>query len=207
MNKIPSVFLRDTNDMQVMTREINPLCQWVIDGEGVPTRKYDGTCVMRDESGGWWARREVKPGKETPPEFKLLGVDDITGKVMGYEPIENSGFYKHWIEALAHAETECEDKGWTINPGTYELCGPKINGNPEKYPGHYLVSHIEAEKLDWKIQNPEDATVHGLANYNQIKHLIQYLNEDHGWEGIVWHHPDGRMAKMKARDYRVESPE
>ncbi len=22
----------------------------------------------------------------------------------------------------------------------------------------------------------------------------------HGWEGIVWHHPDGRMAKLKARD-------
>ena len=22
-----------------------------------------------------------------------------------------------------------------------------------------------------------------------------------GWEGIVWHHPDGRMAKLKVRDY------
>jgi hypothetical protein len=21
-----------------------------------------------------------------------------------------------------------------------------------------------------------------------------------GWEGVVWHHPDGRMAKLKARD-------
>ena len=22
-----------------------------------------------------------------------------------------------------------------------------------------------------------------------------------GWEGTVWHHPDGRMAKLKVRDY------
>ena len=26
------------------------------------------------------------------------------------------------------------------------------------------------------------------------------LHEAHGWEGLVYHHPDGRMAKMKARD-------
>ena len=23
------------------------------------------------------------------------------------------------------------------------------------------------------------------------------------WEGIVWHHPDGRMAKLKRRDFPV----
>ena len=23
----------------------------------------------------------------------------------------------------------------------------------------------------------------------------------HPWEGIVWHHPDGRMAKLKKRDF------
>lgn len=25
---------------------------------------------------------------------------------------------------------------------------------------------------------------------------------DEGVEGVVWHHPDGRMAKLKGRDFR-----
>ena len=34
--------------------------------------------------------------------------------------------------------------------------------------------------------------------------LRQWLN-DHTFEGIVWHHPDGRMAKIKKRDFPKES--
>ena len=34
----------------------------MIKGEGQPTRKYDGTCVMFD-GAEWSARREVKTGK------------------------------------------------------------------------------------------------------------------------------------------------
>lgn len=51
MHKTPSVFLRNPENMNEMTREVNPLCQWVLDGEGVATRKYDGNCVMLDEDG------------------------------------------------------------------------------------------------------------------------------------------------------------
>ena len=54
--------------------EITPGCEWVIAGEGVATRKYDGTCVMYD-GDEWWARREVKPGKTVelkPGSYRLL---------------------------------------------------------------------------------------------------------------------------------------
>lgn len=27
---------------------------------------------------------------------------------------------------------------------------------------------------------------------------------DYGYEGIVWHHPDGRMVNLKVRDYPNE---
>jgi hypothetical protein len=30
--------------------------------------------------------------------------------------------------------------------------------------------------------------------------LIVTHSKAFGWEGVVWHHPDGRMAKLKARD-------
>lgn len=197
MNKIPSVFLRDVEDMSIMTRELNPLCQWVIEGEGTPTRKYDGTCVMHDESGRWWARREVKPGKEAPPEFQLLGVDEITGKTMGYEPIENTGFYRWWTE-------EHELANFEVVTGTYELCGPKINDNPEGYKHHILIPHAGAARFTVE-ENGVEREVIDRYTYDVIKSNILAAREVMGWEGIVWHHPDGRMAKMKARDYKKEA--
>lgn len=35
MRKIPTIFLRDPEDMKYVTREPNPACQWVFNGEGV----------------------------------------------------------------------------------------------------------------------------------------------------------------------------
>jgi hypothetical protein len=65
VKKIPTVFRRDPEDMKRVLPEVSPGCEWVLDGEGVATRKYDGTCVRLDEDGKWLARREVRPGKRT----------------------------------------------------------------------------------------------------------------------------------------------
>lgn len=46
MKKIPTVFVRDPEtNLKHVRDEVHPDCQWVLDGEGVPTRKWDGTCV------------------------------------------------------------------------------------------------------------------------------------------------------------------
>jgi len=66
MNKIPTLFRRDPDDRKHILPEGEPACQWVLDGEGTPTRKYDGTCVLLDEDGVWWARREVRPARVGP---------------------------------------------------------------------------------------------------------------------------------------------
>ena len=66
MKKIPTLYQRDPDDRRFVTTDVTPGCEWVLAGEGTPTRKFDGTCTMRDDAGRWWARREVKPGK-TPP--------------------------------------------------------------------------------------------------------------------------------------------
>lgn len=185
MQKIPTLFLR-TEDMRNVTREVNPVCQWVLDGEGAPTRKYDGVCVMFDGTS-WWARREVKPGKVTPPNYVPISTDPITGKVVGWEPAEQSAFTKYINEAINYVESLGEDERdipWT--PGTFELIGPKINGNPEGKESHYLQRHSMAEILKYV---PRDFD--GLRDW-----LLA-----HPYEGIVWHHPDGRMAKLKKRDF------
>jgi hypothetical protein len=182
VKKIPTLFRRDPDDMKHVLPEVNPECKWVLDGEGVATRKYDGTCVMLDDAGDWWARREVKPGKATPPGFVPIGTDGATGKTVGWEPIGQSAFAR-WFEQALDGVRACFG---ATPPGTYELVGPKVNGNPEDAPFHLLVRHDAAQLLP---DAPRD-----------FEGLRAWLAGFEG-EGIVWHHPDGRMAKLKRRDF------
>lgn len=182
MRKIPTLFVRDPDNLRRVINQTHPDCQWVTDGEGRPTRKYDGTCVMLDDYGRWWARREIKPGKPAPVGFTEVNYDDTTGKTVGWEPIDQSPFIKAWQEAIQNTET-----GRPI-PGTYELCGPKINNNPEKLPQHTLVRHGQ-----FVLDAPRD--------YASLKTWLL----SHDYEGIVWHRdPDNlntEMAKIKRRDF------
>ena len=180
MKKIPTLYRRDPeNRKRVIQNDVTPGCEWVLDGEGVATRKFDGTCVLHDSSGLWWARREVKPGKTPPDGWYEIDADEVTGKRVGWEPIEQSPFIKPFREAQANLP------GSPVT-GTYELIGPKINGNPEGEPVHELVPH------GWVVLDGTVPYVMGLCQEN-------------GWEGIVWHHEDGRMAKLKVKDLPPET--
>src|SRR5215471_9014570 len=122
MRKIPTLFVRDWDgDRRYVLTEVTPGCEWVIAGEGTPTRKYDGTCVMFD-GYRWWARREVKEGKPAPEGFIALEADPETGKTVGREPAGQSSFAKYLLEAL-DAEYDPPFARWPV--GTYELIGPK----------------------------------------------------------------------------------
>lgn len=181
MRKIPTLFRRDPEDMRRVTREVHPACAWVLAGEGVATRKFDGTCVRMDETGQWYARREVKSGKTPPANFEPVETDEATGKTMGWEPAEQSAYAKYIAEAIRN-----RDPLDPFEPGTYELCGPKVNGNPETYEAHVLVRHDIADEVPDVPRNFDG--------------LVKFL-ADFPYEGIVWHHPDGRMAKLKVRDF------
>lgn len=186
MQKIPTVFQR-SEDRRSVIPVVTAGCEWVLAGEGTPTRKYDGTCVLIRRDGlavHAFARREVKPGKQPPPGFVELAHDETTGKRFGWEPAEQSSFARLIDEAL----------DGDLVPGTYELCGPKINGNPEGFDRHVLVRHgaVELEAVP-----SIGATVE--ASFEQLGTYLRF----HTFEGIVWHHPDGRMAKLKRRDFQA----
>lgn len=178
MKKIPTLFNRDESRRYV-TAEPNPACRWVFDGEGVATRKWDGTCAMV-RAGRLYKRREVKPGKEAPADFELTEHDPNTGKSFGWVPVgdgpEDAAYREAWVW---REETD----------GTYELVGPKVNGNPEGYGQHALIPHGFA-RPDVEPERTYDA-------------LRAWLTS-HDWEGLVYHHPDGRMAKIKRRDFPRE---
>lgn len=181
MKKIPTLFLRDPENMRRLLPQVHPDCEWVMRGEGAPTRKYDGTCTMLDEDGLWWARREIKRGASEPPGFVPIQTDNATGKTVGWEPVAQSSFAKAF-----RTVSDMPDR-----PGTYELCGPKINGNPEKFGEHILIPHATAQ-------------VYYLAEPYTFESLRTSLTSlEFIYEGIVWHHPDGRMAKLKRRDFGI----
>lgn len=204
MRKIPTLFVRDPDTgLRYVTEQVHPDCQWVMDGEGTPTRKYDGTCVQFDGER-WWARREVKPGKSAPASFIAVGTDEFTGKTVGWEPIEQSAFAKFHAEAVEFGDSlftrdqgsvrvgrvfqAIRGRGWPV--GTYELVGPKVNGNPEQVEQHQLWTHATAEIV----------LVPGLT-YEAVRWAALTARDVDGCEGIVWHHEDGRMAKIKAKDF------
>ena len=184
MRKIPTALVRDPDDRAHVLMEVTPGCEWVFAGEGIATRKYDGTCVMFDGLD-WWARREVKPGKATPPNYRPVETDDATGKTVGWEPIAQSAFVKFWREAIGN--NPAWRQGKTPLPGTYELCGPKINGDPEGFGAHVLILHDGAEQVE---------AMNAFSQPQEIANAVAGLR----WEGVVWHHPDGRMAKLKRKD-------
>jgi len=202
VRKIPTLFRRDPAQPALITREVHPDCQWVLDGEGHPTRKLDGTCMgyfpavhgeirihggvgsgevsePGDLTGVWLARREVKANQSAPDEFIIEQEDEVTGKVVGWVPAEQSPFHRYFAEALPRI-------GCSPYFGTYELCGPKVNGNPEKLAVHHLFRHHDAQRL---AGVPRD-----------FDSLLEWLLAHCQWEGVVWQHADGRMAKLKVRD-------
>jgi hypothetical protein len=185
VNKIPTLFVRDwEGNRQLVTQAITPGCEWVMAGEGIATRKYDGSCCLMGE-GKLYKRHEVREGKQTPLGFAEVDFDEMTGKHVGWVPVGGGPEDKWHREALVFTT----GGGGTLPDGTYELVGPKVQGNPEQSGAHALIKHSAAEVL-------ADAP----RAFDELK---AYLAA-HDIEGIVWWHPDGRMAKIKGRDFGIK---
>ena len=175
MKKIPSLFQRNYETDRLVRDEVVPGSEWVLDGEGVPTRKLDGTCCMVKD-GVLFKRHDVKKGRTKPYGFiSAQEPDPVTGHWPGWVEVGNGNEDKWHREAF---------RDYYIN-GTYELVGPKIQGNPENRGNHNLVPH-GAETL-------EDFP----RSYPAIKEWFR----DKDIEGIVWHHSDGKMVKIKKKDF------
>lgn len=182
MRKIPTIFERDWDGdrSRVLDKPVAG-CEWVFAGEGVATRKYDGTsCLVKD--GKLYRRHAVKAGQPEPPGIFVEQDGDKT--ILWVEVGEDPGDKWH-REAFELTVSKLDG----IFDGTYELVGPKVQGNPEGYAEHSLVRHADAEVLEGIV-----------LTFNGLREVLAI----HNIEGIVFHHPDGRMAKIKARDYGIK---
>jgi len=183
VRKTPTLFQRSSSDRRLVTPSVTPGCEWVLEGEGVATAKWDGTAVLIDERGGAWKRRDVKADQTAPPGFvAATDPDPVTGRVFGWVPMDPTDPGDQWLrEAYALAPYE---------PGSYELIGPKVQGNPHGVDRHQLMKHGGVALPD------------APGNFEALR---AYLS-DLPYEGIVFHHEDGRAAKIKRRDFGLPWP-
>lgn len=193
MKKIKTLFKRDQFTRKVYD-EVEPGCEWVINGEGIPTRKFDGTCCMIKD-GILYKRYDVKKNRNVPEGFvPAQDKDDTPGHWPGWIKCnKNNKSDKYHFEAYDRYKYRLDGYGVeNFEDGTYELCGKKINGNPEKLKGHILIKHGE-----YKLNSvPRD--------FNGIKkYLKSYI--DQRIEGIVWYRENGDMVKIKKKDFKEDN--
>jgi len=184
MKKIPTMFERDwEGDRSRVLDKPTPGCEWVFAGEGIATRKYDGMACMYDGQR-WYKRREVKAvdahTKGLPAGFIEADRDENTAKIVGWVPIGDGPEDRYLREAITHTASVV---------ATYEFLGPKSQGNIEGFTEHFMLEHNEAEPLP-----DAPRTFDGLREYLAGRNI----------EGIVFHHSDGRMAKIKKRDFGLK---
>jgi len=199
MRKIPGLFMLKTKSSEADTERVNPECLWVLD-RAVPitvTVKRDGTAMMRKD-GKWYQRRVLKV------HTVAGGVSGTLPAPNGFEPAQVAPTYDQenrqlewpgWVplseqyrEAMVEAQMEL-----CVDDGTYELCGPKINGNPEQLEKHTLFRHGS------EVIEVSDLLVRSKEIIIQIVKLTRA-------EGIVIYGSGDRKAKVKRREFRFDWP-
>jgi hypothetical protein len=191
MIKIPSLYLRDfEGDSSRVLRRMNPECIWVSTDKAntIATRKWDGAAMMVKD-GHLYKRYDAKHGK-MPPEGAMPCIP---------EPDPQTGHWPHWVQVDADKAADIwmwqaflrADGPSLFGNGTFELCGPHFQGNPE---------HLEEDTF---IRHGADVIPHCPIQYDELAYMFRFEHTD--IEGVVWHHKlDGRMCKIKRSDFGLE---
>ena len=183
MPKLESPFIRkEINGAYVVTPEINPGYEWVFtDPSVVAVEKLHGSNVsILIQDGiitGAWNRTERIPFFNKGKAFIIQGL------LNSYE--------KGYMEFLADGQH------------FGELIGPKVNGNPYKLTEHLWIPFggFAQNHLVYKSWGRYPKTFDAISEW--FKELLPLYNLMHGHgkesfvEGVVFTHPDGRLAKLR----------
>jgi len=261
MKKINTLYRKNPENLSMVVNMVDPDNNWVLEGDGIATRKTDGTAsaIIDSEIYKRYDAR-LKTGKQltrmnyyidvlevgvevakvsnkkftdlshidTIVEFVIHpvtnhkaarlennGIVDIrglkptdpvlqknyykevpVGAIPCQEPDNITGHWPHWVKCERNNPEdkfhfEAFDKMETIINGTYELCGEKVQGNPEKVTGHVLIKH------GGEVLPITDFSFDGLKTYLSDPEL--------DIEGIVFHHKiDDRMCKIRKVDFGIK---
>lgn len=190
MKKLKTLFIKDPQNLGRVINQVNPDNSWVFT-DGIPTQKFDGTsCAIIN--GKLYKRYDAKIDKNTG-KYKR----SIPDGAISCQPADKlSGHHPHWV--LCNRDNNADryhfegfDALTNKQDGTYELCGPKVQGNPEAVNQHRLVKH-GTKVLD-------------ITNFS-FESLKAYLSSDENdLEGIVFHHKNSdQMCKIRKSDFGIQ---
>lgn len=188
MKKMSTLFRVDYHkkgDPGVIHNEVRSENEWVFTETDLIeiTRKFDGqaTAVI---DGELFRRYDAKQGKKAPE-----------GAIPCCDPDPISGHHPHWVKVSPdNPNDRFLWETWLVESkrmvdGTYEFCGPKVGDNAEKFEVHSFLKH-------------------GLITYHFHRNLsFEYIRdflEENDIEGLVFHHEDGRMCKIRKTDFGFE---
>lgn len=182
MKKIPTLFERQFQNHKVVaiTPKVTAGLEWVLDGKGIATEKFDGSCTAII-NGEFYKRYDARNGKKAPE-----------GAIPCGEPDPITGHYPHWVKVDENNPAdkwfyEAFKNSLPLLPGTYEAVGVHFQGNPYNYDTDILVRHGETI-----LDVPR--TFEGIK---------QYLTE-HYIEGIVFWLDGEPKCKIKRSDFGLE---
>ena len=186
MKKIPTLFERifENHEKVGILPNITPGMEWVLEGKGTATVKYDGSCCAII-GGKFYKRYDAKRGKQAP-----------VGAIPCCEPDPITGHHPHWLEIKRDNPADqwfCQAFDETpkneITEGTYEAVGLHFNGNKYNLDKDILIKHgedvIEVER-----------TFDGIKKYL----------EEHNIEGIVFWKDGEPKCKIKRSDFGFKWP-
>lgn len=178
MKKITTLFKKNPDNLALVTTEVDTNNAWALT-EWTATRKYDGTsCAIIN--GELYKRYDAKNGK-LPPEWAIPCQEPDPITLHRPHRVKCDDNDKYHREAFANLNNKDD---WT-----YELCWPRINGNREQLCCHLLIRHGVITIDDLPVRT-----------YESIR---EYL-EHNDIEGIVFHHEDWRMCKIRKSDYGIK---
>lgn len=184
MRKIPTLFVREFANHHVVniTREVTPGFEWVLNGEGIATVKWDGSCCCII-NGELWKRFDAKKGKQ-PPE----------GAIPCCEPDPVTGHWPHWVKCNTNnpadkwffaADEEVQYTKTQIVPfRTYEAIGVHFNGNPHHVNYDTIIPH----------------GIHEIEVERSFDGIREYLKNNY-IEGIVFWKDGEPQCKIKRSDF------
>jgi hypothetical protein len=188
MEKIPTIFDRDWDGNKGVVN------QRVVDedffAEAVPTEKLDGTNVRLTVRNHLLVRVEKR--RNPDGKQKAEGIRDPW-----YMDASRDFSADEWIMQAANNTdlSDVPDGEWSG-----EAVGPRIQGNPLKLPLHTVILFSlpdVRERLRF---------TNAPHTFNELRDCLprqkSRIGNDAPIEGIVWHHPDGRMAKIKTKDFK-----
>ena len=207
MKKIPTLFERQYENHKVVgiTNKVTPGCEWVLEGEGTPTVKYDGSaCAII--KGKAYKRYDAKKGKPIPDNAIKCQPepDPVTGHMPCWVPIdpskpEDKWFVKAFVYTIPCEISDHELLIWysaisvSTSPDivTFEAVGPHFQGNAEHLEFDEIIRHGIGIIHDLPGRSFED-----IRAYLKCRPI----------EGIVFWKDGEPKCKIKRSDFGFEWP-